>query len=419
MYSFCSSFKRNRPFVRVTVGLLLFCFLLTTGALHPIPADCANPKKKLKEIKKKLLREEKKIEETKKKEASILTELEKIDKSVQKKKSEMRYFDNRLSQNKAQMKILKKDIASLTEKLDYRKDLLMKRLRVLYKEQHGGDTALILISAKNYQDLLKISRNISLLAHYDSNLMKTYSDGIQNYDNKKQQMENLQKELEKNKENIRNRLKDMSTERHKKDSILASVKSERDSYEKMARELKNSSVRLNKMIKELEKKQVPPSVSGSGFRSMKGRLPWPVYGTVLVPFGKYKDPKFNIPVFKNGIEIKAVKGSSAKAVHGGRVVYADWFKGYGQIIIINHGKGYHSLYGHLSEIFYKAGDIIKNGRPVGTVVETGTLNIPTLYFELRYKGKPIDPLGWLQHKKKATKQKKRTAKKKLKKRKGR
>ena len=83
-------------------------------------------------------------------------------------------------------------------------------------------------------------------------------------------------------------------------------------------------------------------------------------------------------------------------MHGGKVVFAEWFKGYGQMVIINHGDGYHTLYGSLSEIFTKVGDIIKGKQAVGRVGKSGLLTSPGLYFELRYKGKPLDPLQWLQ-----------------------
>jgi septal ring factor EnvC (AmiA/AmiB activator) len=203
--------------------------------------------------------------------------------------------------------------------------------------------------------------------------------------------------------------------------MLAEVKSKRGSYEKMVNELQESSVKLKKMIEDFEKKKkILTSVPGTGFRTVKGGLPWPVYGKVLVPFGKYKDPKFNIPVFKNGIEIKANTGDAVKAVHGGRVVYADWFKGYGLLLIVNHGDGYHSLYGNLSEIFYKTGDIIKKGSSVGSIAEKGLLSVPTLYFEVRHRGKPLDPLGWLHRspkkKRKVATKEKRRVKPKIKKR---
>jgi septal ring factor EnvC (AmiA/AmiB activator) len=82
-------------------------------------------------------------------------------------------------------------------------------------------------------------------------------------------------------------------------------------------------------------------------------------------------------------------------VHNGKVVFAEWFKGYGQLVIVNHGDGYHTLYGSLSEIFTSVGDIIKGKQILGRVGNSGLLNSSGLYFELRYKGKPLDPLQWL------------------------
>ncbi len=410
----CGKLPKHAASISLTTALLLLAISVIFLA-YPLPASSDSPKKKLSVIIKKLKEEKEKIKTTLEKEASILSGLEKLDRSVKKKKGDLKYYNDRLAQTRAKIKILKNDISALNDKLGNRKHLLKKRLRVLYKQQYTGNSALILVSARNYQDLLRKSRYISLMAHYDGTLMNTYSNGIKKYHLKQMKMEALQKDLKENKDNIRTSMKGMQKERANKDKLLASVKDKRSTYEKMVRELKASSDKLKKIIKELEKKKIPPSVIGKGFRAMKGRLPWPVYGKLIVPFGKYKDPKFNIPVFKNGIEIKSKTGEAANAVHGGRVVYADWFKGYGQLLIINHGKGYHSLYGHLAEIFYKAGDIIKNGSHVGTIGEKGILNVPTLYFEIRHKGKPIDPLGWLKLKKKATAKAKKRVKRKIKK----
>lgn len=379
---------------------LLFCLISATLLAYPLTASGADPKKELGNIRKKLKKEEQKIVKAIKEEKSILTELEMIQKSVIKKKSELKYFDGRLQKSQTEMKLLREDISALEGKMENRKDMLKKRLKTLYKEQYSGDTALILISARNYNDLLRKSRYISLLAHYDSTLMDKYREEIMNYNHQQRKMEALQNDLEANKRNVRKNMIELQEERSSKDSLLASVKDKRSSYEKMVRELKDSSVKLQKKIMELEKSKVKESFTGKGFSSMKGALPWPVDGKVLVPFGKYKDPKYNIPVFKNGIEIKTEAGATASSVHGGRAVYADWFEGYGQLLIINHDKGYHSLYGNLSELFYKAGDIIKKGSNVGKIGEKGLLNVPTLYFEIRHKGKPIDPLGWLKQKRK-------------------
>ena len=86
---------------------------------------------------------------------------------------------------------------------------------------------------------------------------------------------------------------------------------------------------------------------------------------------------------------------SAKAIYTGKVVYADWFKGYGKVIIVNHGGGYHSVYANLDEIYLKPGDIVKRHQAIGKIGNSGTINAPALYFEIRYKGKPLNPLQWL------------------------
>lgn len=378
----------------------------------------ANPKEELRELKEKLKVEEKKIEKTIAKEKSILTELENIEKSMKENKRKLTIFDSRLKKTQSDMKSLGRDIAELNNKLSGRRELLKKRLTALYKEQYAGDTALILISAENYQDLLVRSRYISMIAHYDRMLMNRYREELQNYHSQQETMEGLQQELETNKKSVIKSMSALREERENKDRLLASVKEKRSSYEQMVRELEDSAVKLKKFIVEMEKKKVPQSVLGKGFSSMQGSLPWPIDGTVLVPFGKYKDPKYDIPVFKNGIEIKTYAGADARAIHGGRVVYADWFKGFGQLLIINHDKGYHSLYGNLAEIFYNTGDIIEKGSKIGIVAETGLAGVPTLYFEIRYKGRPLDPLGWLLPKEMTTKRKagtrvKRKIKKKL------
>ncbi len=385
------------PRLHLTMSLLLIFLLLCTSHFSLLHA--ADPKKELKAIQKKLSQEKRKVKQTIKKEKSILSELERINKIIRKKREELKYFDKRLSETRSKIRLLKKEIALLDTKLDTRKSFLKDRLKSLYKQQHWN-IADILVSARDNQDLIRRIRYISFIAHYDSKLMKTYSNGIKELNIKMKRMEILRKELKLNKNSVKKKTEEMQAEHKKKNELLVSIKSERGSYEKMIKELEGSSKRLREMIKKLEKEKLPLSIAGKGFRRLKGRLPWPVNGKVLVPFGSQKDSEFNIPTFRKGIEIKANMGNTVLAVSGGRVVYADWFKGYGLLLIINHGRGYHTLYAHLSEIFHKTGDIIKRRQAVGKIGESGMLNVPSLYFEIRYKGKPINPLKWLRRRKK-------------------
>ena len=100
--------------------------------------------------------------------------------------------------------------------------------------------------------------------------------------------------------------------------------------------------------------------------------------------------------FNRGIEIAAPEGKDIVAVAEGSVIYADWFKGYGRLIILDHGGGYFTLYAHASEVLIRPGESVSRGQVIGKVGDTGSLEGPQLYFELRHKGKPQDPLAWLQ-----------------------
>jgi septal ring factor EnvC (AmiA/AmiB activator) len=153
---------------------------------------------------------------------------------------------------------------------------------------------------------------------------------------------------------------------------------------------------LLKIIKSSE--MASKRTAGRGFRKRKGRLSWPISGSVAIPYGSQRDPKFKTPVFRNGIYVSAPDDAVVRAAHKGKVVFADWFKGYGQLIILNHGGGYHTLYANLSEIFLKTGDIIEERAKMGRVGSSGLLNRPSLYFEIRYKGKTLDPTQWLEKK---------------------
>ncbi|MBI5026839.1 MAG: peptidoglycan DD-metalloendopeptidase family protein [Nitrospirae bacterium] len=375
--------------------LLTSCFLLLTS--YFLPAHAADPKSEYKKLQERLNEEKKKAKEALRHEQSILSELEEIDKALAEKSKELRRYDRRIKENQAGIKIIEEDIKTLSSKLEARKRFLKERLRSLYKQQRSEAIA-ILLSAEDYQDLMRKTKHMSLLAYHDRKVMEDYNRELIELDARMHLLETLQKELEINNQRVKDKQEEMQLERQRKYQILASIKHEKTYHENMIKELEESSRRLLELIKELEKKELPPPTTGTGFASLKGRLIWPVEGKVLVPFGSHKNPEFNIPVFKNGIEIQANAGEPAKAVYRGRVVYADWFKGYGQLLIINHGDGYHSLYAHLSEIFHKTGDIIKEQQVIGKVGESGMLNIPSLYFEIRHKGKPLNPTQWLRKK---------------------
>jgi len=386
---------------------LLVVFLAYPALQYAPPAAAAKSKKelterKLSEVQRQLKNKKELVKEAIEKEQSILTRIENINKSIRQKEKELDALDRQLSETQTNILSTSKEIGVLNAKLTKRKKYLKNRLKALYKQQYGG-YALILFTASDYHDLIRKSKFISLIAHHDSRVIEKYGDELREVSFKKNSLETLYAKLETTKAGVKAGKEALQTDRVKKDRLLATVRSKRSSYERTIKELEESSQQLQEMIKKLEKERVPKSVAGTGFRRMKGILPWPVNGKVVIPYGKYNDPKFNITMFKNGIEIMAAPGENPRAIAGGRVVYADWFKGYGLLLIINHGSGYHSLYGNLSEIFHEPGDIINKGTAVGKIGMSSLLDVPTLYFEIRYKGKPVNPTRWLERKSRSRK----------------
>lgn len=377
------------------IALITSCFLLSTLLLsYSSLLHAVSPKKKLSSIEKTIKTKKLKVKEALKKERSILTRIQKIEKDISTKEKKLKKFKSRILETKSEIRGLEKEMSSLDKKLSRRKAFLKERLRTLYKQQYG-DSALILISAKDYNELATRSRYINLIAYNDNKMMTAYTRDLEEINVKIISLELMKKKLSKSRLNAQKQKKGLLHDRLKKDRLLTTVRSKRSWYQKAINELEESSKKLRAMIKKLEQKKIPDSVLGKGFKAWKRRLPWPIKGEVIVPYGKYKDPKFDITIFKNGIEIQANEGYRPSAVAGGRVVFADWFKGYGQLLIINHGDGFHSLYGHLTEIFHKSGDIIKQGTSIGKIGKSKLLGVPTLYFEIRLKGKPVDPMKWL------------------------
>jgi septal ring factor EnvC (AmiA/AmiB activator) len=187
--------------------------------------------------------------------------------------------------------------------------------------------------------------------------------------------------------------------------LLARVRDERAYHERMVGELTEASRRLEAFIRDLQARQrrmarVPPArppgeTPTIGFGELRGRLPWPAAGRILTAFGPQVHPRFGTKTFRNGVDIEAPGGTDVAAVYAGHVVYTGWFKGYGNLIILDHGHEYYTLYAHVAEILVKEGDDVRQAQRIGTVGDTGSLAGPRLYFEVRYQGKPQDPEQWL------------------------
>ena len=136
-------------------------------------------------------------------------------------------------------------------------------------------------------------------------------------------------------------------------------------------------------------------VNTASFISHKGRLIRPVKGKVISRFGPSSTGDYKSFTFQKGIDIKVERGEPVKSVFKGEVMFAQWLKGYGNLLIINHGDNYYTLYAHVEEIFKKEGERVETGEVIATAGDTGSIKGMCLHFEVRHHGKPVNPTKWL------------------------
>lgn len=192
----------------------------------------------------------------------------------------------------------------------------------------------------------------------------------------------------------RSQVEALEGERGERRALLARLERERGKTVRQLDALEQDEKALLALIERLTDvfADIPPALgAGEALASQRGRLPWPLQGRVRGAFGG------TLPDGRRsgGWLIEADAGAEVRAVSHGRVAYADWLNGYGLIVIIDHGEGYHSLYAHADALLCEVGDWVDAGAAVARAGSSGGIAEPSLYFELRQRGRAVDPKAWL------------------------
>ncbi len=356
------------------------------------PVSAATPQDEYRDIQKRIKEQKKKLDRAKKRESSILTDLDRINRQLNIVESRLRKYKLELKNTEYDIARVESEISENRKTIEKYKDWIKRKLRVMHKHGQAPDMVMLFLSSEDISQLMRSGKALQHVTVYENKVLNILKKNLEELRTRERQLTELRARLMKQRAKVRAEEEALAENKKEKEMLLVSIKREKSSYAKMLEELKTASKRILKIIREAEKKD---SFVAKGFSKLKGKLPWPLDGKIAIPYGSQRDPNFNTPIFRSGAYIQSNKDTSARAVHRGKVVFAEWFKGYGQLVILNHGEGYHTLYGSLSEIFTNVGDIIKVNQVIGRVGDSGVLNTPSLYFELRYKGKPLDPLQWL------------------------
>jgi len=350
-----------------------------------IEKDLTQKKKDLKDVKKKLSLTKEKEKKIQGQETSILESLHTMETELYKKEKELKEMEARLGRTKERLQQTKNQIVTLNQGMERTKGELFSRLIALYKMKRIPPETFLLTS-QSYLDLLRIDKFLRVIIHFDAHLIDTYRYQVALKSRYQEGLIQDQFQWERNISEVEKKKKEIEKVRKSKQALLKSIQNQKVVYQKVIGELETRTKELQTLIDKLEREKSLLAYGKSKYETLKGKLTPPVQGKVISLF-KEKG--------QNGIEIKASMGTEIRAILPGKVLYADWFKGFGNVVIIDHGDHMFTIYGYASELLKKEGDIISQGESIALVGSSGSLKGPCLYFEIRHQGKPQDPMHWI------------------------
>ncbi len=359
-------------------------------------------RQKLEELKREITKEKKKAQEVTKRERTLAQELAHTDQKLQEKTRELKALEAKLKGSEARTAALSKETTAAEAAVWKAQAHLRRRLRAIYKQGNFGYIR-ALLSANDIPRAEQRLKYLAAIAKQDAELVETYRATLTNLGAKRETLGQYKAETAASEARARAARFEIIEEQRKQRILLAKVREEKEGHLTAIRELELATQELQALIARLQTEEQErrrqrsrgESPGESAFTALKGKLPWPTVGAVASTFGRQEHPRFRTVTYNNGIEITAPEGREIRAVTGGAVLFADWFKGYGQLIVLDHGGGYYTLYAHASEILVRVGERVAARQAIAYVGDTGSLDGPQLYFELRHRGKPQDPLAWL------------------------
>lgn len=339
-----------------------------------------------------------KIAEEGQKESSVLSTLAKFGMTKELLGKELKANSLILEKTEGELKGIKENILKRQTLLDREREAVERTLITLYKFGRF-DFMEFALKTNRLETLLSQSKNLSYLARYQDAALQRYVNALAELQSAEARLDGKKKEISELIRISGEKKKEIETEEQKSRELAEKIQMNRKSYGQVLGELHQSAGQLQELIRKIGSQEYSLTFNLIPLYEKKGKLLWPLDGKIITAFGLQKHPRFNTTTLNNGIEISPKKGRVAiSAVHPGRVVFSDDFQGYGKLVILDHGMGYYSLYGHCSEFLVGKGDAVKAGQPIAMVGDTGSLKGECLYFELRFKTKALDPLQWLRRK---------------------
>lgn len=292
-----------------------------------------------------------------------------------------------------QQRNLEAQIAALAPRIAGEKEFLRKRLVALYRLGRLSYVRLLL-SIDDKRDPIEAMSMLTYLASRDSRAISRFHLEEEQLHSRYAELADRQRKLVEARQVIQQRQQAVAVAYARKERMVALLRREGSKSEEQIANLEEKAKRLERLIDVLSR-QSAGSTSEEDVRTFQGALGWPLEGKIIESFGRQVDPKFSTITFNNGLKIAAPAGTEVRAVFPGTVLFSQWFKGYGNLMIVDHGNRVFSLYGNLKSPAALVGDHVRAGQAIAGVGEAEDGQAGYLYFEIRQDNKPEDPQKWL------------------------
>ncbi|MBC9252536.1 peptidase M23 [Pseudomonas alcaligenes] len=402
--------------------------LLLTLLLAPAYADDkADAQKQLDAARADVAELKKLLEQLQKEKSGVQKDLKRTETEMGTLEKQVKGLQQEMNKSEQELQRLDQEKKKLQQSRLEQQRLIGIQARAAYQGGQQEPLRLLL----NQQQPEKFSRT---LTYYDYlgkarlEQLATFNETIRQLGNVESDIATQQNQLQEQKSALDGRREQLAAARKERQQALAKLNQEFAARDQKLKARQQEQTELTQVLKTIEetlarqareaaearrlaeleqqqsrdpkRKPLPlgPAVSSAGatyggpFASAKGKLPWPVDGRLVARYGS---PRGGDERAKwDGVLIGAAAGSQVHAVHGGRVVFADWLRGAGLLVILDHGNGFLSLYGHNQSLLKDAGDIVKAGEAIATVGTSGGQDTPALYFAIRQQGRASDPAKW-------------------------
>jgi murein hydrolase activator len=390
------------------IGASICCGLLL--ASFATAAEGPGTRQELDQIKGEIGKLKEALQQFKGQRSELQQSLRKSETDIDKTRKMIQQIERQLQQQEQELQKLQQQRVQLQQSKGEQQAHIGRQVRAAYEiGQQNRIKALL-----NHEDPETISRT---MVYYDY-FNRARAEQIDAYIDLLAKLDTLQPEIEKKAEDLRVVRLDLDKERRQlleakaertrtlaslnssiqsKDEQLKQRARDRDALEQVLRKIerdaraREAKERTSKERESLADSQLQPVHGGRPFHELRGKLPWPVAGK---PDNRFGGSRYGSEMRWQGISIRAREGATVQAIHNGKVVFADWLRGSGLLIIVDHGDGYISLYAHNQTLLKADGDTVKAGEAISTVGSSGGEDHAGLYFEIRHKGVPADPAAW-------------------------